>query len=53
MNFIFEVYVGNTNRPLSEAHANITLPATPYQLLDVMGRLQIEKPEDEYYQIED
>lgn len=53
MNFMFDVYVGNTNRPLSEAHANITLPATPYQLLDAMGRLQIKNPEDEYYQIED
>ena len=53
MNFMFDVYVGNTNRPLSEAHTNIPLPATPYQLLDIMGRLQIEKPEDEYYQIED
>lgn len=53
MNFIFEVYVGNTDRPLSEAHANITLPATAYQLLDVKERLQIEKPEDEYIQIED
>lgn len=53
MNFMFDVYVGNTNRPLSEAHANITLPATPYQLLDAMDRLQIKNPEDEYYQIED
>lgn len=53
MNFMFDVYVGNTNRPLSEAHAYITLPATAFQLLDVRERLRIENPEDEYYQIED
>ena len=47
---VFSIYVGN---PDNSNHAELELPATPWELVDAMDRLRLSEGQEPYWQVED
>ena len=47
---VFSVYMGN---PDNHNHAELELPATPWELLDALDKLRLENGQQLYWQVED
>ena len=47
---VFSVYMGN---PDNSNHAELELPATPWELVDAMDRLRLSEGQEPYWQVED
>lgn len=52
MNKVFELYIANALRD-EERYAVLDLPATPYEMLDVLERAGCRSSEEAYYQVEE
>ena len=51
MRKILNVYLARADTPYSEAYADLDLPASPYELLDALDKLQLDEGEAPYLQI--
>ena len=51
MRKILNLYLARANTPYSEAYADLDLPASPYELLDVLDKLRLDEGEAPYLQI--
>lgn len=47
---IISIYMGN---PDNSNHAELELPATPWELVDAMDRLRLSEGQEPYWQVED
>lgn len=47
---VFSIYMGN---PDSSNHAELDLPATPWELIDALDKLRLEDGREPYWQVED
>lgn len=47
---VFSVYMGD---PDSSSHAELDLPATPWELIDALDKLRLEDGRESYWQVED
>lgn len=47
---IISIYMGN---PDNSNHAELELPATPWEMVDAMDRLRLSEGQDPYWQVED
>ena len=47
---VFSVYLGD---PDSSSHAELDLPATPWELIDALDKLRLKDGQDPYWQVED
>lgn len=47
---VFSVYLGD---PDSSSHAELDLPATPWELIDALDKLRLEDGRESYWQVED
>ena len=47
---VFPVYMGD---PDSSSHAELDLPATPWELIDALDKLRLEDGRESYWQVED
>ena len=48
---IFDIYLAKANQPESAAYAELSLPATPYQMLDALDKLRLGEYEDLYWEV--
>lgn len=48
---IFDIYLAKADQPESAAYAELSLPATPYQIQDVFDKLRLGEYEDLYWEI--
>lgn len=47
---IISIYMGN---PDNSNHAELELPATPWEMVDAMDRLRLSEGQEPYWQVED
>ena len=47
---VFSIYMGN---PDCSNHAELDLPATPWELIDALDKLRLEDGREPYWQVED
>ena len=47
---VFSVYLGDPDR---SNHAELDLPATPWELIDALDKLRLEDGREPYWQVED
>ena len=47
---VISIYMGN---PDNSNHAELELPATPWELADAMDRLRLSEGQEPYWQVED
>ena len=47
---VFSIYMGN---PDNSNHAELELPATPWEMVDAMDRLRLSEGQEPYWQVED
>ena len=51
---IMDVYIAKTDYATpSEAHANLSLPAMPFELFDALDRARIQQGDELYFQVEE
>lgn len=48
---IFDIYLAKADQPESDAYAELSLPATPYQIQDVFDKLRLAEGEELYWEI--
>ena len=54
MDKIMDVYIAKTDYATpSEAHANLSLPAMPFELFDALDRARIQQGDELYFQVEE
>lgn len=51
MGRVFDIYLAKQDQPESDAYAELTLPATPYQLQDAFDKLRLAEGESLYWEI--
>lgn len=51
MDKVFDIYLAKQDQPESDAYAELSLPATPYQLQDTFDKLRLAEDEPPYWEI--